>query len=154
MISTIIAAIKTTLEGVTGIGNVYGYERWANNHSKFLDLFRTDADTINGWVISRASTAQQVTAYRKRQNAHVFTIKGFYGLKDADASETTFQALLDNIQTAFESDITLNGTVKTTCPNWGQMSGAAGLQITSVEARMFGNILCHYAECRLGAIEE
>jgi molybdate transport system substrate-binding protein len=68
---------------VSGIGNVYGYERWANNHSKFLDLFRTDADTINGWVISRASTAQQVTAYRKRQNAHVFTIKGFYGLKDA-----------------------------------------------------------------------
>jgi hypothetical protein len=121
-----------------------------------LELFRVGGHSdgkINGWTISRKRTATEQATMGEIERAHVFMIRGVYGLKDADATESTFQALIEDIQAAFEADDTLGGACRTIDPDWGPMSGAVGLQVDLVEPRMFGGVLCHYAECRLCAIE-
>jgi len=45
--------IKTILEGVSGIGIVHEYERWAADWKGFLDLFKDANGWINGWSITR-----------------------------------------------------------------------------------------------------
>jgi len=152
--SAINAGIKTVLDGVSSIANVHDYVRWSNSWGTFLALFKdTDNDKINGWAFSRKSTATQNVNIGEIEKAHVYVVRGYYGLKDEDASEKTFQGIVEDAQTAFFADETLGGVCDTTRPDWGPMAGAVGLQIDIIEIRKFGTVLCHYFEGRLCAIE-
>ena len=74
-------------------------------------------------------------------------------LNDADETGIVFDANLTAIEEAFEDNYTLNGTCMTTTPGWGPMEGKTEMQIDLIEERMFGGVLCHYAELRICAIE-
>ncbi len=152
-IDTIRDEIRRVLESVNGIGAVHVYERWAKNWNTVLQLFKTDADRFHGWTVSRRSTARRQITLGRKEAAHVFDIRGIYGLHDAGHTELFFQDLLDSIARAFDADETLAGACATTHPDWGPMNGAVGFQIDEVGVRMFGNVLCHFAECRLCAVE-
>ncbi len=126
--------IKSILEGVSGIGIVHVYERWSANWDTFLEHFKTGGK-INGWTISRSDTSAKAMFLRTTRRAHTIKIRGVYGLRDADGSETVFQALIEAIQNACDTAY-YNNTVN-----------AEGLlQVKAVEPRMFGSVLCHYAE--------
>jgi hypothetical protein len=150
--SAIVAKIKTRLDAVTGVGPVHGYARWAVNWDNFLSMF-SESGKINGWTISRQSATMHRTAYSEVQKAHIFVLSGLYGLDDANNSEAVFNGLLDAVQTAFKGDPTLGGSAVTINPEVGPMAGLYGLQIELIENRLFGSVLCHFAECRLCAIE-
>jgi hypothetical protein len=145
--------ITLQLSQIPGMGIVHGFQRWADTWPKFLDHFKTNEDRIHGWIVTRTRTAQRQTTMGAVERAHVFLIRGVYGLKDDQATELTFQALVDSIVEKFTPDSTLDGACETTHPDWGPMANAAGLQADTVEHRMFGKVLCHYAECRLCAVE-
>lgn len=151
--AAIRAKIKTTISGVSGISLVYDYVRWAASWGDFLDLFKTDANKINGWVFSRKSSPTLQRTIGEIERAHVYVVRGYYGLKDEDATEKTFQALVEAVQAAFFTDETLGGACETTRPDTGPMAGAVGLQVDIVELRKFGTVLCHYFEGRLCAVE-
>lgn len=152
--STILANIKSTAEGVSGIGKVYDYERWAANWSTVLSLFKTTGSIIHGWTISRVGTHRRYnTIARDPERAHVFRLRGVYGLDDSAGSEKTFQGVINLLAQAFDDNMTLSGACDTLAPEWGPMAGDAGLQIVEVDVRAFGTILCHHADCRLCAIE-
>ena len=54
--------IYTILGGVTNIGQVYDYERWAADWVTFINLFKTTigtVDQIRGWEIGRRSATEK-----------------------------------------------------------------------------------------------
>lgn len=141
--ATIRAQIKSILSGVSGIGEVYDYQRWASTWEKFLDLFKTDADKINGWMITRSATPATVESTTHESRIHQYKIRGVYGLNDEDETEITFQALIESVASAFRAKRTLNATAEDSGP----------LSVSVVENRMFGGVLCHFCELDLPAEE-
>jgi hypothetical protein len=137
-VANILEKITLLLQGVSGIGEVHDYERWSNDWSQFLSLFKDAEGKINGWMISRKSTeAEFDTTTLTVMRRHLFLIRGVYGLRDSDASETTFQALVEGIQNALDgASVTLTGVALN--------HGAANVR--TIEARVFGTVLCHYTE--------
>jgi len=107
--ATIRAQIKTILEGVSGIGRVHDYERWAATWEKYLEFFKTTSDVINGWTVSRVRTPAACASGTHDRRSHHYKIRGYYGLKDEDATEVTFQALVEAVCTAFRSAYQLSG---------------------------------------------
>jgi len=146
--------IRVILAGVSGIGIIHDYRRWSGDWSRFLDLFKDANGKLNGWMISREKTPETVMSQGGRNTrTHHFKIYGIYGLKDSDGSELIFQDLVEAVCTAFRSKDTLNGTVWSCTPAENAPEGVAGIQVDLVEPRMFGNVLCHYAELSLYAQE-
>jgi len=146
--------IAAILAAVDGAGVVHQYQRaTAGDWGKFLNLFQDADGKINTCMISRTDTAQQKVTMGEKELAHIFTLRFYYGLRDEQATELTFQEMLENVREAFNESETLNDTCLTTIPDWGPMNGVAGLQIGGVSIRFFGNVLCHYAECRLCALD-
>lgn len=136
--------IKAILSGVSGIGVVHDYDRWASTWEKFLDQYKDEATgKINGWAITRTKTPEEADSFEKHARDYEFTVRGFYGLKDEDASEIVFQDLVEDICTAFRTNFTLNST----CDESGPM------QVVLVENRVFGSVLCHYCELSIMARE-
>ena len=150
--------IAAILAAVEGVGNVHQYQRWSTDLNKFRELFKYQDsqgnESINGWIITRRSTAKREFTSSQVQKVHLFEIRGYLGMQDSGATELAFQDLLDDIETAFDADYTLSGACETTTPEWGPGSGLAGLQIVDVDLRMFGGVLCHFAQCRLGVQED
>jgi hypothetical protein len=152
--ANIRAQIKTILESVSGIGIVHNYQRYANDWNTILSLFRpTGKGVINGWMISRSNTPERIITLGQVDRAHSFLIRGFYSHDDVSASEIIFQALLDSVQAAFRKNLDLNGSCDNTSPEFGEGSGMSGLQIKTIDLRMFGSVLCHYCELTIGAVE-
>ena len=143
--------IKVILAGVAGIGVIHDYERWATDWNKFLDHYKDAGGRINGWTITRDATPERWLTNIDYERVFEMVIRGYYGLQDAAASEILFQDLIESICDEFRGNDTLNGTCETTCPEFGGMTGKSGIQVIIVEPRMFGGVLCHYCELRLGA---
>ena len=141
--STIRAAIKTTLSGVSNIGQVHDYERWASDWSKFIAFFKvriSGVDHVRGWEIGRkAPISEDETSVKK----HTYAIKGYMGVDDAAQSEKTFNTLVDAAAAAFRSDRTLGGAAL----------GHDFIQVDALDTRSFGGVLCHYAELSLTVYE-
>ena len=136
--------IETILGGVSGIGVVHNYDRWSDTWPKFLAHYKVAATgKINGWAITRTKTPEESDSFEKHARDHEFTIRGYYGLKDADASEIVFQDLIEAICTEFRSNFTLNSTCDESGP----------IQVGLVENRIFGTVLCHYCELSIMARE-
>lgn len=142
-LATIRTQVKTILEGVSGIGLVHEYVRWATTWEKFLEFFKTSSNKINGATITRVQTPETCESSDHNSRRHSFLIRMYYGLKDDDESEITFQLLVENTCAAFRAKRTLNSTAEDSGPP----------QVEILELRMFGTVLCHYAEISLDAEE-
>jgi len=148
----IVEQIKAVLSGVSGMGVVHGYQRLATSWGKVLDLFKDDEEKINACCISRSGIFTRQATVGEAELAYLFSVRFYMGLKDGTATERVFQALLDDVVDALIINDTLNGACETTHPDWGPMSGAAGLQVETIDHRMFGNVLCHFAEGKICTI--
>jgi len=144
--SAIRTQIYSIVSAVTNIGKVYDYERWATGWDVFINLFKTTiagVDQIRGWEISRRACPESGTGpeatISQTDRGHDFLIRGYMGIKDADATEKTFNALIESIAAAFRADLTLGGAA----------SEHDFIQVEIIEARTFAGTLCHYAELGL-----
>ena len=135
--------IATILSTVEGMGIVHQYQRWSATWEKFLDLFKDTDGRINGCIISRRETPTIRDNMPTIERRHVFLFRFVYALKDAEASELEFQNIVERIQDAFDSQYLLGNTVINSGP----------VQVNLVEIRLFGGVLCHYAELTLEAVE-
>ena len=142
--SGILADIKAILQTVPGAGDkIYDYERWSADWDTYLTLFKADG-IIKGFTITRNKTTEEAQSSRTNWRIHTFIIRMFYALKDSDASEKKAQNLVEDIASAFRSKPELLGSCIQTSP----------VQVDVFEPRMFGSVLCHYAELRLNVTEE
>jgi len=148
--SSIRAQIYSILSSVTDVGKVYDYERWAADWTTFVNLFKSTiggVDQIRGWEIGRRSVKEQrITlgiASSGNEKVHGFLIRGYMRVNDAEASEKIFNALIEEIATAFRSNKKLNDTAR----------DHDFIQAEIIEFRLFGGVLCHYAELSLTVYE-
>lgn len=144
--------IQSILAGVSGIGVVHGYDRWSNEWSRILDLYKDETGRINGCAFARERWQEQQETMGESETAHVFLVRRIMGLKDDQETGILFDDHLEEMRAAFRDNKTLNGTCRTIDPDWGPMSGAVGLQGDVIETRTFAGVLCHYAELRLCVI--
>lgn len=139
--SAIRTGIKGALAGITGVGRVHDYERWTADSAQFLALFQDAASKkIFGWEITRTG-AKVEKPTQKFKVTHAYVLKGYYAVSDAAKSEKLFNAVIEAIVSKFISN---------------HLAGTQGIclpQVGIIEFRMFGNVLCHYAEIRLDVAE-
>jgi len=150
--------IKTILSGVDGIGVGHDYDRWAVEWGKFLNLFKdTSTGKINGYLITRKSRKTfELALDNEKIRTHLIVIRLIMGINDADATEITFQQLVDDVCEELEDHDDLNGACLTISDigEGESQSGSAGPQAEVIENRIFGNVLCHYAEIHIYAQEQ
>jgi hypothetical protein len=144
--STIRAQVYAIINAITNIGKVYDYERWAADWTTFINLFKTTisgVEQIRGWEIGRRAAPESgVTpeaTIQQTDKQHVFLIRGYMGVNDAAATEKTFNSLCESISDAFRGKLTLNDTAM----------DHDFIQAEIIEHRLFGGVLCHYAELSL-----
>lgn len=145
--------IASILAAVNGVGVVHQYMRLAHVANKVKSLYVDGDGLVNACEISRGAVKRRQAGVGIKMLAHIAVIRFYYGVNDAKATEIIFQQLLDDAAAAFDSNKTLNESCVTTHADW-PLGGALGLEIDTIDHRMCGGILCHYAEARLGAIEE
>lgn len=139
-LSAIRTKIKTKLEAISGIENVYDYKRYCNDWATYQDLFVKD-EKVNTWEIERlnfVSTGHGASG-EVEDKTHSFIIRGFYSLFDSLATEKTFQDLVDSITSDFITDPTLGGVAN-------QVHYPITGEIT--KGRL-GNVLCHIVEIHI-----
>lgn len=148
----ILADIKTKLTSIQDIGQVHDYFRWAIATDKFLSLFAYTPSygdkQIRGWEITRVAAPEHKRGAFFRH--HRFKISGYMSLKDSDATDKTFQQLVDGVCEVFR--VADTGTAA-----WQYRDGDAPedspAQVNIIEVRMFGAVLCHYTEITLSVTE-
>jgi hypothetical protein len=137
------AAIAAKIASLPDIGIVHDYERWAADSAKFIEFFTATiggVSQIRGWEISRKKAVEDTTSTR----GHIYLIKGYMGLKDAAATEKTFNGLIEEIALAFRRSQSLGGATL----------GHDFIQVQTIEARMFGSVLCHCAELSITCYDD
>ena len=132
------AQIVRMLQSVSGIGMVHDRERWATDWSKFLAVF-TDpvSHKILGWTITREATPSTWYTSGQAEDSHLWVVRGYAGLSDADDSESAFQDLVETVRATLRHDPTLGGTAE-------GISGPPAVRL--FQPRLFGGVLCHYVE--------
>ncbi len=149
--ATVLKQVKTILEAVAGVKNVHDYRR----HSKFWDeFFKKHVGTekvVNSWEITRTEMAQDIRAVQGAGgnepfyfDTHFILITGYFTVNDENATEITFQDLVDAVVAAFRVKPLLNNA--TIIPKEAQAP--------SIGHTMFGGVLVHTAEITFEAIEE
>lgn len=136
-VTQINAAIVALMNTVPDIGQVHGYERYARQLSEMLALYQT-GDQVRGWHVRRAATREISPDVGRYVVDHDWQLRGFMSLSDADASERTFDALIETIRDAFRADDTLGGVVDTMITD-----ERAGVQVQESTPVMFAGVLCH-----------
>lgn len=147
--TSIRAVVKTTLESVSGIGQVHDFRRHTTHWEEFYQRHVKDG-RVNNWEITRTATEQELIAVQNAagtepffHDTHDILILGHMALKDSLESEKTFQTLVDAVVAAFRVNNQLTGTLIVPV----QMQGPV------IDQRMFGPVLVHSAELRILAVE-
>ncbi len=152
--SALRAQIKSVLEGVSGIGPVHDYIRLLKRWNDFLSACKDGNDAINTVMFERSAYDKLQRTFGEIEKAHVYAINMIYGLNDAAATGRSFQALVEAVDAAFDSQEEIWNLSGITChPDWGPMSGAVGLRVDVMDQRLFGDVLCHFAAGRLCLVE-
>jgi len=146
--ATARAAIDTVVSGVTNIGKAYSYERFVNDWSDYLDLFKVTISSvaqIRGSTVGYDGQAAEINAVGSVIRTHRFIVRSRLRLQDSSASEKTASALCEAICDALDAASSLHdGTtyVKTSAASIGVF-----------EHRLYGSVLCHYSEINLEVTE-
>lgn len=142
--------IESVVSGIANVGEVHDYQRWAVQWPDFLEKFKTtisNSTVIRGWTIScQGWSAQYLPGSEPDENSknivvreYVYKIRGFFGVDDANESEKTAVAIVEDVCEALDADAELHEQQYL----WDKIPPA---QLDTFEYRMFGSVLCHYAE--------
>lgn len=144
-LAQIRAAINTIMVGVSNVGVVNDYERFAKSGDDFRAMYFSGAHSqIRGWFI-RFVGREERSPY---QNRYVVTnrwqIRGYMSLDDSAGTEKTFNSLVETVVLEFRANDTLGGVVDTLIIN-----DVAGAQVEDAGPVMFAGVLCHSARLAL-----
>jgi len=154
------ALIKSILSGVTGIGKVHDYERYANNWNAMVNFYlatgigETGEEMLRGWNISLADVSQEQESFGSSGNKEVtyhYIIRGFHAVEDASATEKTFVALTLEVLDALDGNSQLHSANR----EGGSISyfDSEFAEQARFDFRMFGGVLVHYTEIHQRVME-
>jgi len=138
-LAQIRAAIKTTLEGVAGIGQVHDYERFAKSRDTFRSFYLDGATgQIRGWFIRWVGQRVTSPAAGRYVVVNRWQIRGYMSLDDSAGTEKTFNDLVEAAVLAFRADETLGGVVDSIV-----VGDTAGPQVEDAGPVDLAGVLCH-----------
>lgn len=144
--------IKSVLESVNNVGKVHDYERYADDWDSLISLFVATiegSEEMRGWTISLSDVRQEQESFgtfggdNTLEVTYTYRIRGFMAVSDSDASEKTFAALVLAIMSALNASASLHSSVRDN-GSGGEFYGPPCQ--ARFDFRMFGDVLCHYAE--------
>ena len=149
--ATVRASIKTLVDGVSNIGSVYDLEPFASTWDVFLDRFKVTISTvemIRGWTISceaieRSGLVSAGTRAQHNVNNYTYKIRGYQGFNYDTSTEKTFLIVALAVM-----DVLDGGIVS------GAVFNADLAQLNPYAPRVFGGVLCHYAEITQVVMEQ
>jgi len=144
--TTILAALKTLLDAVTGIGKTYDHFKWATDITTQKTLFTTAGGIFHTWFLTRSSCPVEPYTNKQENRKQVFDLWGYYAVDVSAESEKTFQALCDTILDKF-NDIDNKGISAT-------VRAIDSMQILEVTYVEWCNVLCHRAQMQITIEEE
>jgi hypothetical protein len=138
-LSDVITAVAAKITGMN-VGKVYGYIPLLVTQSAFEAAFKDDANNrILGWAVTRENTASEDKKIQANADEHLVIVRGYMGIGDQGATETTFQGLIEAMRNAFKQDRKLGGKAFYCRPMGARL----------VTSGVLGNVLCHYCELTL-----
>ena len=161
-------AISAEVSSVPGAGRVHAYQRFSADLGKYLDLFRWEAGggstQIRGWVLTRERAGEESASLGSNapggflpaglgRRTHTFLLFGIMSVEDASGSELVFQDLIEEVCDRFRGDGALRLLDESGAPRVRSLERLQPPQVDLIEMRTFGNVLCHYAEIRIRAME-
>lgn len=141
--SAVRTAIVGLLGGVTGIGQVHGYERYSHQEQAFRALYATGG-AVRGWFVQRSGFRRRQLGSGRELLTETWMVTGFMSLVDADQSELEMDGLVDRISASERADPTLGGVARGL-----PVDGAAGFQLLDAGPVTFAGVLCHRARLSL-----
>lgn len=146
--SGITSALAAIVSAVTGTANVYQYRRYNSGSEDQMKTLFEDSSIINTWQISRVAATSEFDGSGQCdvQRTGEFAIHGYYSIDDSNASEMTFQALVDSVMARLDlfSNRKLLGAIE---------RFAQPAQLTTIESVMYGSVGCWYCEIRVYPVE-
>jgi len=139
---TKLSAIKTLLETVDGIENVYIRDKFTIDPAEFNRLFTKRINSqkykVNTWLVGRESFSEGVEVRPRFVARMPIVVRGFLEFKDDPDSTAEFNDLIDKIRTAFRNNLTIWDVCETEVE-------------AAVQGRVFGyrflsEVFCHYCE--------
>lgn len=138
-------AIVARLNTVANIGVVQSRERWSDDWQDFLNLFKdTPSSSIRGWTVTwdgNKDVESEAAALGQRAYAYTFVIRGYLAFSDANNSEDTFGVLIEGVRDSLNNQRTFGVS--------GILPFSGVVEVAHHEKRIFGSVLCHYAEVML-----
>ena len=114
-LSTVRTALTAKVAGVSGVNKVYDYRRYWTDEATFVTKTVTSSK-VQWWTVSLKRRTLVDSASLEGIVYFTFEILGFYGLVDADASEKTFHALVEDVCEALSGDLELGGVCEAGSP--------------------------------------
>ena len=155
------ARVYAIVNAVSNVGLVYDYARWAVLWDEVLALFKTtigSTDMIRGWVITCTGwTSAYLDGLYPDDNGkaielrdYTYKIRGVFSLDDSAATEKTAVGIVEDVAEALNKNTSLHSYAAIAEPYFGPIPPAS---LDVFEARMFGSVLCHYAEITQRVVE-
>jgi hypothetical protein len=151
VLATHRAAIVAMMVAVPNIGQVHAQERYLPDEGKFKQVYLFElpdgSKQIRGWWLRRVRTLERTVSTGSVMNEHTWQWRGYMAFKDADATELTFDDLIEAYRDAFRADPTLGGVCEQNPLDIGQ--GEDGVQVVDAGPVTFSSVLCHSAVLQL-----
>jgi hypothetical protein len=147
MLSEIKSEIKTIMNSVDDVYNIYSERSYIKEANSFLNLFQAENilgdKFITAWFIKRISTSEKDFSTKENMREHSILISGYLSIDENNNSSKTFETTIENICLAFRENNNLNGKCLKTLP----------IQVEKIEEKYLGSIYCHYAELKITCTE-
>ena len=155
MSETLIRAkLVEIIRSVTGVENVYDYPLTFTTWDEFVSHWKDSTGKILGFEIARRAARENYDDHDEATCAHSYIIKGYMGINNAGASDNAFQALLEAIRGRFRFDHYLSGVDLDSQGNKVmEATSVTPVQVERSDERLFGSVLCHYAEMAISVSE-
>lgn len=127
---------------------VHEYERYAKDMRVLVALYKSgppENPRLHGWYVRRVATKEIFVDTGRWSIWHIWRMRGFMALDDADETEKLFDDFIESIRDTFREDQDLGGLVFQCIAQ----NGESGVQVISSGPVMFAGVLCHSAELGL-----
>lgn len=148
--ATVRAGIKTLIESVSNVGEVYDHEPFAATWDEFVEQFKCRVlgrEQIRAFTISCEAIPRERLSVASTRSSHnqarlTYKIRGYCGFSEEHSTETEFLGVVIAVLNKLDTGIVT-----------GNAYNAPIAQLDSYVPRTFGGVLCHYAEITQEVIE-
>lgn len=134
--TTVKDGISAILAAIVGVVNVHDYLRYSATLSSRDEKFY-DADNlrIDTWMITRVSAPSAGSLDGDVTRSHRFLLHGYRQIEDVNASEVSYQELVELVLDTFNDNRTIDSAAHI-------MDSS---QLIEFSPTMFSGVLCHHA---------